>query len=410
MINGSEFFDLSDELRQMSGDISETASRSNAIAMKLNETNVDVEELTSEVAQLASAAGLGVFLPEVKHELLEASFDDLNLQFDELLKAAQYEVTHSVPRLPKLSKMDMMFASGSGLVAALIDAFLIGIPHKGNAKETGSPLTDLLRKFGNNDGQLTPALKWLENKCEVPYDLSGVKNLAYSKNHRIRSFGHDPVLGLLFAIFDCMFRTCTIIDNLGKIQIIPRDTEPMPLLQSVIFYIGHLLSDVCTSAGLPIPGWCLTQLFAKEAKSGLSLARVAEELYKEGYDLRHLVSMSTSVGIGRLILGLYMRLQYGKPEQTCETLIYERELDELQIRLKNEKMLLIMNSVGSAGNLLKFLMPPASGNPAAINLPQWISMLNSSINTARAAARDRSAELAVANRETIDSVWKELLE
>jgi len=409
MMEASEFFDLSDELQQMSNDISEVTSRSNAMAMDLNETNADVEELTREVVQLAFAAGMGVLLPKTKHEMIEASFDDLELQFDELLKAVQYEVTHSVPRLPKLSKTDWLFASGCGLVAALIDAFLVGIPHKGHAKETGSPLTDLLRKIGNNDGQLSPVLKWLESKCKVPYDLSVMKNVVYPQNHRLRSFAHDPVLGLLFAMLDCKFGTCTVIDNLGKIQIIHRDSDPMPLLQSVVFYIGHLVSDVCTSSGLPIPGWCLTQLFAKEGRSGLSLATIAEELYREGYDLRHLVSMSASVGIGKLILGLYMRLQYGKPEQASETLIYERELDELQIRLKNEKMLLIMNSVGSAGNLIKFLAPPASGNPAALNLPQWVSMLNSSINTARAATRDRSAELAVVNRETIDSVWKELL-
>jgi len=406
-MNSNEFFDVSGDLQQVAGEISKTAERADAVGRERDEAHAEALALQQELSALIEDIGLSVPLTDTDYKTASIDFDGFNTQFDELFIEAGHEIAHSVRRLPKLSKIDFMAAIGCGVIAAVIDFFLVGTPHKGHSKQTGSPMTDLLRKIGNIDNGLHPAIKWFEKRCKTPYDLSIVKNTATPNNHRLRSFGHDPIFGLLFAIFDCKYGTCTLIDNAGKIQIIPRDKDPLSLFTSILYYLGHLISDVFTSAGLPIPGWCVTQLFATEGKSGLSIARVAEELYREGFDLRHLLSMSSSVGAGALLLNLYIRLQYGKVNYDSGP-VYQQEIDELTARVHDEKMRLIMNSVGTSGNLLKILAPPANGNPAAVNLVQWQEMIKSAIETTRAATRDLTPELVVQNRANIENAWNAL--
>ena len=72
-------------------------------------------------------------------------------------------------------------------------------------------------------------------------------------------------------------------------------------------------------------------------------------------------------------------------------------------------MLFVANTVATSGNLIKFIVPPSNGNPAAINLPQWTEMLRSSIQMARAALRDRTPELIVENRKKLNEEWEKLL-
>lgn len=399
-------YDISGGLNALETDIQDAQKREGAVRDEMRRNQRDMKDAAAELASLADfygidASGLAVSESE------DLAQSELNLCYDELLRGVDKEIFHSVPRLPKLSTQDFVVAAAIGLVAALIDFFLVGIPHKGHSKETGSPLTDLLRKVGQTKGgKKNPIVSWLERKFEVPYDISCVKNVLYPKNHRLRSFAHDPFIGLFFAVFDCKFGTCTCIDNAGHIRITTDRNQPT--MFPMILYLGHLVSDICTSSGLPVPGWVLTQFFANPDDKEMSIARAAEEMYRDGYDLRHFVSMSSSVGASKLLLSLYGRLQQSEPSE-LGVLHYQREMDALYHRLTEGKMLFVANTVASSGNLVKLIVPPSNGNPAAINLPQWTEMLRSSIQIARATLRDRTPELIVENRKKINEEWAKLL-
>lgn len=399
-----QYFAVADDLDDVSTDLSDAINSANQLSDDLSTACSDAHELRHEIETVAALMGVNIELPEVN------AFDgkqikQLNIDVDEAFRQAQKEIHKSVPRLPRLTAQEFVVSGLCGVAAALVDAFLVGAPHKGNSSETGSPLTDLLRKIGQQDGDLHPLLKWFEKKCTVPYDKSSIKNMMYPKNHRLRSFAHDPLLGMLFAIIDLKLGTCTCIDNSGMIQMIPgAGPQEIEVLTCIVVYFGHLISDVCTKAGLPIPGWCLTQLLTGEGKAGISFAKVTQEMYIEGYDLRHLLSMKSSNALGCFLLWLYHKMQKDAFGDVT-TPGYQREIEDMHERSKKDKMLFIMNSVATTGNLVKVL---TSENITAINLPQWIAMVKSSATIVSAVSRDMSPELAVMNRNAINAVWGEL--
>ncbi len=98
---------------------------------------------------------------------------------------------------------------------------------------------------------------------------------------------------------------------------------------SVFYYIGHIVSDMFTSRGIPVPGFFLTQFFTNGGADN-SIARIAEKMYLDGYDLRHFASMSAPIVVKDIILHLYLKLT-----QTSEFAILlplvEREKAELDM-------------------------------------------------------------------------------
>ena len=129
-------------------------------------------------------------------------------------------------------------------------------------------------------------------------------------------------------------------------------------------------------------------------------------MYLDGYDLRHFLSMQTSVWVKDILLNTYLKLSM-EEEATIRPLA-QQELSTLHQKLRKEKMLLLANSIGTTGNLIKFLAPPSNGNPCAINLPQWLAMARSGLVTAKALTRDTSVEESMYNRELIDQRWEAL--
>ena len=282
--------------------------------------------------------------------------------------------------------------------------------YRGGENFDGSLLTKELRKIGNGDDKLSGMLKWLSDKCEVPYDVSVEPGAVIPNNHRLRNRGHDPLFGLLFAIADIMLGTATLIDNEGNIKILIRDKNypPEEKYLSVLFYLGHLLSDVCTSRGLPIPGFFATQFFTN-GENDRSIAKVAEQMYKDGYDLRHLASMSTPVIVKNLITDTYLNLTFNDSGDPLE-LIAEKELREYKRTAYKYRLRLVSDAVSCGGNALKFFLPPTTGNMTALNLPEWASLIKDTIAEMKYQLRDKSVEEAIFNREIISDNWKMLLE
>ena len=90
--------------------------------------------------------------------------------------------------------------------------------------------------------------------------------------------------------------------------------------------------------------------------------------------------------------------------------IAEREKQQLDIKLRTNKMMFVANSISTLGNTIKFISPPNCGNPCALNLVQWTDFIRSSIIMAKAVTRDFTTEQVLYNRKEIDKRWKDLLQ
>lgn len=310
---------------------------------------------------------------------------------------------------PTLSAIDIILAVSAGVVASVIDIVFVGTPevvkiYKGGENFDGSILTGILHKIGNGNDKLSEILKWLSEQCKVPYDISCKKDVVVPNNHRLRSFAHDPLFGVLFAVVDIIMGTCTVIDNNGKIRVLVNQKD-YPITKkyfALIVAIGHLISDVCTARGLPIPGFITTQLFAG---GDHSIAKIAEGMYLDGYDLRHLASMEVPVAIKNLIINLYIRI-FKKQEPDFLSTIAEKELQQNAEIAFKYKMILISDAVACGGNVLKFFIPPTSGNITALNLPEWCSLLKNTIYNLKYELRDKTIEKVNANRDAINQNWE----
>lgn len=366
----------------------------------------ELNDLTSRIQKLADS--MESEIPILQHleireivQLNKGLDDEISMKFPK----------H--PKFPKLSSVDIVISSVAGIIAVAIDMFLVGTPeivkiYKGGERFDGSLITSAIRKLG--DGPLGNFANKLSEICKVPYDISAVKDGMYPQNHRLRSLSHDPFFGLFFAIFDILANTTTFIDNAGCLRIIPNtkfQSSSAEKILAVMYYIGHIVSDLFTARGIPIPGFFLTQFFTN-GDSGRSIAEIAEDMYLNGYDMRHLASMGIPVAVKDIILTAYLKIT--KPMvPTFDLSLSEREKIELDTKLKKEKMNLISNSIAVSGNLVKFFAPPVSCNPCSLNSVEWLAFLNSSINMIRASKCDFVPEEVIFNRKDIDSTWEELI-
>lgn len=315
----------------------------------------------------------------------------------------------------KLTATDVIVPVVAGAIAAVVDIAFVGTPevvkiYKGGENFDGSILTNALRSVGNGDDKVSELLKWFSEKCKVPYDISVAKDVVVPDNHRLRNFAHDPLMGMLFAVADILLGTATLVDNNGQLRVLvnPRDYPVSERFLSLIYYFGHLLSDVCTARGLPIPGMILTQFFRDGLDDRNSIGAVVEQMYKDGYDLRHLASMSTPVVVKNLIIELYIRL-FRSSEATGLRPIAAKEISAQQKEVYKYKLILISDAVSCGGNVVKFFIPPTMGNVTALNLLEWCSLLKSTIYELKYQLRDKSVEKALYNREIINQNWLTLL-
>jgi len=370
----------------------------------------EIDDLLQRMKKLADKMNIqteDISLPDAEGE-------SLNLQVDDLLLTYKNFPEEKYSKFPKLTTQEIIMCNLIGMISVLIDVIFVGTPevvkiYRGGEKFDGSILTGMLRKIGNNDnGELSPFFKWFSDKCKVPYDISLKSGVVTPNNHRLRSFAHDPFLGILFAVADIILGTTTCVDNNGKLEIIVNKKKALTAEKwlAVLYYIGHIISDICTSRGIPIPGFCLTQFFTAEIGDS-SIAEIAESMYKDGYDLRHAVSMSVPVFVKDVLINMYIKLT--SETQDVVSSIVEREKYEMDFKLKTYKMKFIANSIATVGNVVKFVAPPNCGNPCALNLVQWKALIQNGIDMCTATSRDFSGEEAMYNRHDIDLRWKELL-
>ena len=392
--------------------------------------NVENEQKT-ETAELASlqerieaiAKSKGAYLPvEGKEENPAAEADTideaLNLRFPNdghtTLADKQY----------KLQAPDYIVVSLAGGIATLIDFLVVKIPKTSTIKingqmveKTGSPLTEFFRTIGvDKDGNAQKWVTTLETWFKVPYDKSidsDIKGMC-PRTHRLHSLAHDPSpLGFLWGIKDLVQGTFSYVDRNGVlgVQKIADNAGFLEALAAPVKWFGHLISDIFTSAGVPIPGWTYLQAFqfGSIGDKKRTIADLARYMYVQGYDMRHLITMSISQASIEAIVRIYHFLVNEGPEKKkIYELTYEREYGQINNDIKLQRMLYLATSVAAVGNVGKIVA--YGGNPLAINLVTWEEFAKNAIVDFYVRHRDsKDYEKVIEARHVIDENFEYLL-
>ncbi len=321
---------------------------------------------------------------------------------------------------PPLSNLDFAIVAMAGILATVLDILIVRIPKDVNYlnkyRQEGSSLTEFLRARGtNNDGKLNDCLSWFEKNCKLPFDR--VKDVPVEgfnpKQHRLLGLAHDPLLGIIFGTLDIWNGSVAAIDVQGNFQVIKTVNvdDPSKLLFAPIFWLGHIISDLCTPMGIPIPGWGLLQILqvGSFGEKERTIADLSRYMYLQGYDIRHFLTMGIVPGAVELIVRGYFHLtKYNEKQDNSQgmPMLAEREMQKIADNLKLHKMLFWAHAAASSGNALKVAM--CQGNPSAINIAEWGVFLKESVTMLKASRRDRTGEQIKRNRENINKIWEDL--
>lgn len=309
---------------------------------------------------------------------LESLFSDEELRMNQAsLRAlnADYNSIH------KLDKIDISICAAAGILGAVIDILLVGIPQKTTDGLKGGPLSNYVRDWFNKRFPEEEMERLANSKIsKVSFDAQDNRHTTEyvtglsAYYHRLLSLGHDPILGLIFGVYDILTGKMTTIDKSGKIvsQVMENytDRKESDIFAAIAKQIIHFKSDITTSMGLPAPLMALFNLFqfGSIGKEEQTIAEIVQGMYYEGYDFIHFCSMS----IPTMIIEVIIRLGYGIKRIKEGNSVK----DSIPFSLNREKhpklstMLFIGHSAATTINAGKVYF---TKNPMAINYPQWIA-------------------------------------
>lgn len=410
-----DFIDLKTEEMNITNSLNSLEGELRESSIDANSTGVDIKNLNERLKKIER----GNNIPETYLE------DNIS---EKQPTSIIYSFTNDGSKIDTdkkydLQKTDVFVSSIIGGFGIILDFLVVKIPKATKIKKDGkwiakegSPLTGFFRSLGaDKNGKTWGWITFLEEKCKVPFDKSVdslIKNLC-PKTHRTMSLAHDPsLLGFIFGIKDIINGTFSYIDGNGvlKVEVIAGKNSFVGALTAPIVWIGHLLSDIFTKAGLPIPGWCYLNLlqFGSIGDKQRTIAEVARYLYIKGYDLRHLVTMSVEPAAIHLLLHIYHFLVYEGPEKKKNyQLISDKEYGEIKNRIKYRNMSLIAISVASVGNIAKVA---TYNNLLAFNYPLWLEMVKESIEKTKIEFRNtKTYEKVIEGRHVIDENFDYLI-
>lgn len=281
----------------------------------------------------------------------------------------------------KLDKYDVSIAVVAGLLGAIVDIVLIGIPEKGpNGLEAGA-LSDFIRKKFEEKFNPEEMEKLANSKAsKVSFDAQDNRHTTeYVEGlsayyHRLLSLGHDPLLGFVFGVYDILHGTMTTIDKKGKIvcQVMENyaDRKETDIVSAIIKQINHFKSDIITSMGLPAPLMGLFNLlqFGSIGEENQTIAEIVQGMYYEGFDFIHFCSQSMSTIVIELVVRICYAIKRVKEGNSIK--------NSIPISLNREKhpklgtMLFMAHCEATAINAGKVYF---AKNPMAINYPEWLA-------------------------------------
>jgi ferritin-like metal-binding protein YciE len=194
----------------------------------------------------------------------------------------------------------------------------------------------------------------------VPYDaIAGTKDFNVGGNggglsarsHRYRTLGHDPLLGFVFGTANILSSTLTnwqfrtffvnssnaVVANASTVQMFAKVTdrairEPKALGAAVIKQGLHIVSDVYTTSGIPIP---IVQTLSPQ---------LAQQLGQFGIDTGGLLKAAGSAKLAALIDSLIA---------TVHGLYYDETVCSLrQYEVRTRKILSISKVIAEGSNIL----------------------------------------------------------
>lgn len=278
----------------------------------------------------------------------------------------------------KLDLIDLSIPILAGILSALINIVLVGIPQKTNQGISAGPLSNYVRNLFEK--VLPPdEMEKLANKkfVKVPFDAQDNRNTIIDVEglsayyHRLLSLGHDPILAFIVGVLDVLKGTMTTIDKSGKIVIQSleqyADRKETSLFKAIVKVFLHLASDVNTSMGLPAPLMGLFNLLqcGEIGDENQTIAEIVQGMYFEGYDFIHFCSMS----IPTMITEVIVRISYGIKRKIEGHKHYIPIINSREKYPKLGTELFISHTISTGINAGYVYV---SKNPLSINYPQWI--------------------------------------
>lgn len=272
----------------------------------------------------------------------------------------------------RLDLIDVMIATTAGLAAAVVDLSVVKIPRPmrfHGQPQQGSPLTKWLRS------QARKSDNFLARRARVPYDSMMTDDpLAHlgPRTHRIDTFGHDPFVGFIVGVRDILHGTSTGVDRSGRMFHVPIGPPQSSLVEAVGLQFAHLLSDVLTRAGLPLPGWTLLRLINAGDIDGQTVGQLARQMYLRGFDTWHGMTMATSVATAELTLRFGWGLRAIADDDWRQKVELERRITNASHVSHHPRFLtmsLVAHAIAAAANAGKIAM--TGGNPLAMNAVEW---------------------------------------
>lgn len=187
------------------------------------------------------------------------------------------------------------------------------------------------------------------------YEVGGIDKGISGDNHRFKTIGHDPLLGLVFGTANILTSTLTnwqfqtfavnksnvVIGNASTLIMFEKTiersiTEPKALGAAVIKQALHITSDMYTTNGIPLPN--ISKLSPE----------LAEQFGKYGIDTGGLVKGMTSYKVAEFIDSLIasIHLLYWD-ESKCS-------IDQYKVRTK--KILSISKCIAEGSNIIATAM------------------------------------------------------
>ncbi|MDF5130875.1 hypothetical protein P3628_06830 [Vibrio parahaemolyticus] len=254
--------------------------------------------------------------------------------------------------------MDYAVAGFIGIVATGVHEIMVCMPNtklnqKIQLKKGVSLNTDgiLKEQVSNTFDKVLDkqSVKKLEKLHKVSFDQIKGHKLA-GPNHRARTLGHDPIFGLIFGVRDIMNGELTKMVN-GQFIVEKTVVEPVShLFEAVRTWAGHIVSDINTPQGVPMPG--------AQFVDWLSGGDFMDRTYQRGMDFRHLFAQAIPVILSDVLIRLY-----------CLYKGYASSFTEAFSPIPNTKirrMLLMMHATNLTANLV-ITFSLKGGNPTNIN-------------------------------------------
>jgi hypothetical protein len=327
---------------------SELLDKSNIIDNQINISLAESKVLdTSSITKLSNGKGLSWS----KTFLTEQGYDTNQIDLQLLLSSKEIieinrEINRPLTESLKWDKWDYIFVFIAAVMGSACD-FFFGDPNKGLSKYLSNKNT----KVGG----------WFEqihilHEDNNPMDYQGYK--MGGGNHRQRSIGHD-LFGFLEGIMQIKNGTFTGgYFEYGKWVKIVADCNQygkpyaqMSWDEAIWNYTAHVFCDFFSTKSLPVPGFgYLSRMSTREIRI------FSDNLYANGYNLRHMFVQALSIACVEIIIRVYSYIKY-----------YKTDLDKESIKSKQRETRLLAHALVSSFNIGKVII---TQNPLSINFAQ----------------------------------------